>query len=396
MAEDNTCTIRMYLLLSLQSKTCNLQPMLIGINASAALKENPTGVEEYIFQLIKHLAVIPESRIHRFVLYLNSRLKSGRLKDMERLPDNFKIKFLFFPFAWTQIRLAWEMKNAKLDVLFIPVHILPFIHPKKSIAVIHGLEYEYFPELYPFWHRMYLRWSTKYALKNAFKIIAVSKNTKRDLVKIYGGKAQKISVIYHGVGKKYVPVIRNQELGSRNYAPKKCILYLGRLELKKNILGIIEAYNELRKKNPQISNKLILAGAKSFGYEKITEAIGASAFKNDIILKGYVSEEERNILLENSAIFLFPSFYEGFGLPVLEAQSAGVPVVASNTSCLPEIAGKSALLIDPKNSTEIAQAMEKILGSEELRRNLIQAGLENIKRFSWEKCARETLKILTE
>lgn len=378
--------------------------MLIGINASAALKENPTGVEEYVFQLIKHLAVIPESRAHRFVLYLNPRLKSNRLKELEALPENFELKFLSFLFLWTQIRLAWEMISAQIDVLLIPAHILPFVHPKKSVVALHGLEYEYFPELYPFWHRLYLRASTKYALKNASKIIAVSENTKKDLVRIYRGDSDKIFVAYHGIARSQSTVeIEIAALSASGRIARSDrdvhndhILYVGRIELKKNILGIIESYNLLRQKNPQILNKLILAGGKGFGWEKIINATNDSVFKNDIVLKGYVSEEEKNNLLKSSAVFIFPSFYEGFGLPVLEAQAAGVPVIASNNSCLPEVAGSGAVFVDPKNSVEITKALGKVLGSEELRQNLIHAGLENVKRFSWEKCARKTLKVLLE
>lgn len=363
--------------------------MLIGINASSALKENPTGVEEYVFHFVKHLAVIPESRAHRFVLYLNSGLRSERLKYFETLPENFEIKFLSFPFLWTQIRLAWELKSAKLNALFIPVHILPFIHPRNSVVALHGLEYEYFPELYPAWHLAYLRWSTRYALKNASKIIAVSENTKKDLVKIYGGDPDKITVIHHGI--EYDPNVKFQALNTKK---ENYILYIGRIELKKNVLGMIESYNKFRGINSERRTKLVLAGGRGFGLEKIKKAISESKYKNDIILKGYVSEEEKNKLLKNSAIFLFPSFYEGFGLPVLEAQAAGVPVVISNNSCLPEIAGAGAMLVDPNNSFEIAGALEKILSSEELRQDLIIAGFKNIERFSWDKCARETLKVL--
>ena len=365
--------------------------MLIGINASSALKENPTGVEEYAYQLIKHLAVIPESRAHRFILYLNPNLKSSRLKDFENLPENFQIKFLNFPFLWTQIRLAWEMLISNIDVLFIPVHILPMVHPKKSVAAFHGLEYEYFPELYPFWHRIYLRWSTKYALKKSAKIIAVSENTKRDLARIYGASPDKVSVIYHGIEKVLSIKYHVLSIKKENH-----ILYIGRIELKKNILGIIESYNKFRTQNPERKNQLVLAGGKGFGWVKIVQKIEASEFMKDIFLRGYVSEEEKNELMKNSAVFLFPSFYEGFGLPILEAQGAGVPVIASNTSCLPEIAGRGAVFVDPKSSAEIAQALEKVLSNETLRQNLIQDGFENVKRFSWEKCARETLKLLTE
>lgn len=392
--------------------------MIIGINASSALKENPTGVEEYAYRLIKHLAVIPEARVHRFVLYFNPNLKSSRLKEFENLPENFQLKFLSFPFLWTQIRLAWEIASAGIDVLFIPVHILPFIHPIKSVVALHGLEYEYFPELYPFWHRLYLRWSTKYALKKSAKIIAVSESTKRGLIKLYGGNPDKISVIYHGCshflslrgaettkqsrdfcdknGIAALPLVARNDKAAHFAIEGNYILYIGRVELKKNILGIVEAYNRLRKNNPHILNKLVLAGGEGFGFSKITRKIGQSPFKSDIILKGYVSEDEKNNLLENASLFLYPSFYEGFGMPVLEAQAAGVPVIASNVSSLPEVAGQGAILADPKNTLEISKAMKKILEDATAKNDLIQKGYQNIERFSWEKCARETLKVLIE
>jgi glycosyltransferase involved in cell wall biosynthesis len=366
--------------------------MVIGINASSALKENPTGVEEYTFQLIKHLAVIPGSKGHRFILYLNSRLKSERIKEFKSLPKNFRTEFLSFPFCWTQIRLAAEMMSAAVDVLFIPVHILPFVRPKKTVVSLHGLEYEHFPEAYPYFHRRYLRWSTKYALENASKIIAVSESTKQDLIKLYGGNPNKITVVHHGVSQPQTEDGRSRM--EKNSERDNPILSVGRVESKKNILGIIEAYGALRRKNPFILNKLVLAGGSGFGFGEIRAAIENSRFKKDIVLKGYVSESEKNDLLENSAVFVFPSFYEGFGMPVLEAQNAGVPVIASNSSCLPEIAGSGAVLINPNNPWEIALAMRKILGDESLRQKLIQAGLENVKRFSWKKCARETLRVL--
>lgn len=365
--------------------------MVIGINASSALKENPTGVEEYTFQFVKHLAMIPESAEHRFVLYLNPRLKPQRLPEIGDLPENFRLKYLLFPFFWTQLRLAAEILRAEIDVLFIPVHILPLIHPAKSVVTIHGLEYEFYPKMYPFLHRQYLRWSTKYALKNATKIIAVSQSTKNDLVNLYGGNPEKISVIHHGVNQ--VSGIKYQVSGIKN---DNSILYIGRLELKKNILGIIEAYNKLRVGNSRLKNKLVLAGSTGFGFAQIKQAIGQSPFKKDIILRGYVSEKEKGELLQNAAIFLYPSFYEGFGMPILEAQEYGVPVITSNVSSMPEIAGKGAVLVDPKNTGETAQAMRRVLTDENLRNNLIKSGLENVKRFSWEKCARETLKVLTE
>ncbi len=373
--------------------------MTIGINASSALKEKPTGVEEYTFQLIKHLTMIPESAEHRFVLYLNSKLKSERLSEIGDLPENFQLKYLSFPLFWTQLRLAAEMLESKIDVLFIPVHILPLIHPAKSVVVIHGMEYEFYPKMYPFLHRQYLRSSTRYALKNAAKIIAVSENTKNDLVNLYGGNPDKISVVHHGVNKVSnitYPSFAKAAAGKQVSDTVNYVLYIGRLELKKNILGIIEAYNKFRTQNAQSRVRLILAGNAGFGFSKIEGAIKQSLFEKDIVLKDYVSEKEKYDLLQNAAVFLYPSFYEGFGMPVLEAQNSGLPVITSNVSSMPEIAGKGAILVDPSNPEQIAAAISKILNNESAKIGLIARGFENIKRFSWEKCAKETLRALTE
>jgi len=333
--------------------------MLIGINARAAFKEPRTGVEEYTYQLIKHLTMLEESKKHRFILYTKENLKWP-------LP------------MWTQIRLAAEMTVNKPDVLFIPVHVLPLIHPQNSVVTIHGLEYEYYPEMYPWRHLRYLQWSTKYALKNARQIIAVSENTKNDLVKLYGGRPEKIEVIYHGV-----------EIPNSKFQTKQpYILFIGRLEAKKNIQGLIKAFNLLKKKY-QIPHKLILVGPRGYGYEN-------PKFRDDIIEKGYISQEEKWQLLKSADLFALPSFYEGFGIPILEAQAAGCPVITSNVSSMPEVAGQGAILIDPKNIEEIAEAMYKIISHSQLKKDLIAKGEQNVKRFSWPKCANQTLKILTE
>src|SRR3989344_4799030 len=204
--------------------------MTIGINAAAAVKQPRTGVEEYTYQLIKHLTMLTEAREHRFLLYLPveaRRMKAGETEVIVNLstsfrsaqgispeqasrsraagaskanlfdfplPLNFEIKILRWPlpFLWTQIRLAFEMWRRKPDVLFIPVHVLSFGAPPNSVATIHGLEYEYWPEHYPFWHRLYLKWSTARALKRARRIIAVSENTKNDWINFYTAKLEKI------------------------------------------------------------------------------------------------------------------------------------------------------------------------------------------------------------
>jgi len=357
--------------------------MTIGINAAAALKQPRTGVEEYTYQLIKHLTMLPEAREHRFFLFVPNLPKEGFGFP---LPENFIVKKLNWPlpFLWTQIRLALEMLFKSPDILFVPVHILPFFHPKKSVVAIHGLEYEYWPQCYSFFRRWYLRWSTKSALKRARRIITISENTKDDLLKLYGGDAGKIEAVLHGVSKPEVKI----KMKNIN---EPYLLYLGRIETKKNIRGILEAY-EILKEKYKLPHKLILAGAPGYGYGNLKFKI--KNLKLKIIELGYVSEDEKWQLLLNADIFLFPSFYEGFGLPVLEAQAAGAPVITSDNSCLPEVAGEGALLVNPQNPAQIAKAAIAIIDDKVLRDRLIQLGYENVKRFSWEKCARETLNIL--
>lgn len=419
--------------------------MVIGINAAAAIKQPRTGVEEYSYQLIKHLTMLPEAREHRFFLYVpevknnpstRSSTSSGLAQGIfpERIrqqageskdnpfdfpsPPNFEIKILHWPlpFLWTQIRLAWEIWRRKPDVLFIPVHILPFGAPKNSVVALHGLEYEYWPQYYPFWHRLFLRWSTKHALARARRIIAVSENTKNDLMKLYGGEKEKIKVVHHGVsfsnptqlplnlrGREIHPISPLQKegeipplklRGGEGELFKPYLLYIGRIETKKNIQGILEAYRIL-KEEYGLPHELVLAGAPGYGYENFHPVGGhPKGEKFKIVELGYVSEEIKWHLLSNASIFLFPSFYEGFGIPVLEAQAAGVPVITSFSSCLPEIAGSGALFVNPKNPVQIAEAVKQIIDDNDLRDKLIRLGYENVKRFSWEKCARETLKIL--
>jgi glycosyltransferase involved in cell wall biosynthesis len=169
-------------------------------------------------------------------------------------------------------------------------------------------------------------------------------------------------------------------------------LFVGRLETKKNVQGLIKAFNLLKRKY-QVPHKLVLVGPRGYGYE---DSIGHLLDKSDIIEKGYLLEQEKWSLLKNADLFVFPSFYEGFGMPILEAQAVGCPVVATNVSSIPEVAGKGAMLVEPKNIEQIAEVMYKIISDDQLKKDLIARGYQNVERFSWQKCAEETLRVLTD
>ena len=363
--------------------------MNIGIDASRAFIKKRTGTEEYSYQFIKNLTKIDMSSCQIF-LYVKNNSKI----DLD-LPKNFIVKKICYNKLWTQIGLSLEMKKNIVDVLFVPSHTIPIIHPKNTVVTIHGLEFKYYPKSYSLKERFFLELNTFIAVKWSSKIIVPSESTKKDLIKFYGVEFDKVKMVYHGTN------AMNQELGIRNHGKESFnVLFIGRLEKRKNLVNLIRAFEVLNSEfNPPAGGqnskfKLILAGKPGFGFEEIKKAIQESPYKNDIVLKGYVSEKEKEELYQDANVFILPSFYEGFGLPILEAISYGVPVVCSNTSSLPEVAGDAALLIDPNNIQEIAEAMSKVFNNNNLRNKMIEKGLENVEKFSWEKCAKETMDIL--
>ncbi len=359
--------------------------MTIGIDASRASIRQKTGTEVYSYNLIKHLAKCDHK--NQYILYTNRALKFDFL-----LPKNFKVKVLPFLRFWTQIRLAWEMLIRQPDILFIPAHTIPWIHPKNTVVTIHGLEYEHFPEAYSGFDLWHLRKSTRLASKWAKKIITISKNTKKDLIKFYGVKDEQVKVVHLGY-QKYEVRSKKYGVAETLRFPKPYLLFIGRLEKRKNLVRLVKAFARL-KNNKKIVHKLVLAGKPGYGYEQIKCSIKDLDLEKDVILPGYISDKDLPYLIKGADVFVYPSLYEGFGMPILEAMNLGVPVVTSNTSALPEIAGEAALLVDPKSPDEIAKAIYKLIEDEDFKDRLVRKGLKQAKKFSWEKCAKETLTVL--
>ena len=390
--------------------------MKIGIDASRAFLKKRTGIEEYSFQVIKYLRNDLED--FEVVLYIRPDV-NGAIKKF-KLPKKWKVKKINYRRFWTQIGLSWEILSNPVDVLFIPAHTVPIIHPSgflfklfnflfrknnrkmkfKTVVTVHGLEYEFLPRAYSFWERIYMRTVIKKSCQWADKIISVSKNTKKDLVNLYNIPEKKIKVIYEGYsfdGSDKSEKIKNKKTVLEKYQLSNCkyLLFLGRIEERKNLIRIIKAF-EILKDKYSVSHKLLLAGGLGYGYDNIVKYIQSSPYQGDIFLAGFVEEDEKKEILKNTDVFLFPTLYEGFGLPIIEAQSLGVPIVASNNSSIPEIIGAKvkSSLVDPKKPEEIAQTVYKILSSKKVRDKLVKPGLENIKRFSWENCAKEISQVL--
>lgn len=384
--------------------------MRIGIDGSRAFIKNRTGIEEYAYRVIDEMREILTSE--QVFLYIRQEQEVDFV-----LPKNWKIKKMWFPRLWTQIRLSLEMLINRVDVLFIPAHTVPLIHPKKTIVVVHGLEFEFCGQAYSTWEKMYMRMVIKNSCKWASDIICVSKNTRDDVMQLYGIEKEKITVIYEGYssGKQnfqftnydfqlnYNTKDFNSKTDSR-LSLKDCsfgekiqnydyVLFIGRIEERKNVTRIAKAFEYIKKKYG-ITHKLVLVGRPGHGYEEIKNQISKLAYKNDILELGYINEQEKWKLLSCARVFVFPTLYEGFGLPILEAQSAMIPVVASNNSSIPEVAGRGALLVDPQSIEEIGENIYLLLKDERAREKLIRQGYENIKRFSWAGCARDIISLL--
>ena len=361
--------------------------MLIGIEAERANNPAKTGVEHYAKQLILNLAKVDLK--NNYILYLRTKPESWFLS----LPKNFKIKVMPFPIFWTQLRISWEMLFHPVDVLFIPASALPLIHPKNSVVTIHDVAWKFFPESFTAFMRNFLEWSTKFAVRRAAKIIAVSESTKRDLIKFYKVDEKKVDVVYHGWSASQQSA--DQLISSQISVslPEKYILFLSTLQPRKNLEGLIDAFKQLKKGNPKLPHKLVVVGRPGWKFEKILDDINRN--KEIVNYLNYVSDEDRFSILNKTDLLVLPSFYEGFGMQILEAFACGVPVATSKISSMPEVAGEAAIYFDPKNVLEIKNAIKLVLTDKSLSDSLVEKGKLRVRDFSWEKCAIQTLNIFT-
>ena len=335
--------------------------------------------------MIVHLAKIDSD--NRYILYLRTKPESWFVS----LPKNFEIKVIPFPIFWTQLRLSWEMLWHRPDVLFVPASTLPLVHPR-SVYTEHDVAWIYYPEIFTFYMRWFHRIFSWLARTGATKIIAISEATKKDLVNHYGVETKKISVVPHGY---QITDGVNKQLSRELKAklPEKYVLFLSTIQPRKNLVGLIEAFADLKNEHPELPHKLVVVGGKGWKYEESLQAI--KKHQDIVTYLGRVNDDERWPIYANADLFVNASFYEGFGMWILEAFECGTPVAVSNISSLPEVGGDAAIYFDPHKKSEIKDAIYKVLSQPEFKQELIQKGRQRLQDFSWEKCAKQTLEVLT-
>lgn len=376
--------------------------MKIGVDIRVLMDRYYSGIAHYSANLLTELIKNPDD--HKYRLFYNS-FTNIEDKMSKWQGERSKLVSTKYPNKLFNYLGQKALKRPKIDKLMGGVDVFwsphfnftNLSHDTKHVLTIHDLSFlrspKYFSRRKNFWHQAI---NLKAQVKNCHSIIAVSKNTKADIIELLGVPEKKVHLVYSGLNRRQVEIDKEREKNffKKHNLKKNYILYLGNIEPRKNISGLIYAYNILRDRNIRlVDTQLVLAGAPGWKNREIFQARENSPYKDNIKFIGYVGSQEREILYKHASFLTYPSFYEGFGFPPLEAMCRLLPVITSNVSSLPEVVEKAALTINPYDINDLASAMELLIYDKNLRSDLIVKGQLQASKFKWSKTAKEYLQI---
>lgn len=367
--------------------------MRIGIDARMFSSEF-TGIGRYVYELVENLANIDKK--NSYVIFMNKEefeKFEPRSKRIEKVLVNAKHYSLA-----EQIGFWRTLKKANLDLMHFTHFNAPILYKKPSVVTIHDLTLSFYPgkKMNSWYHKLAYNLVLKNAVKNAKKIIAVSENTKADLVEMLKTGPGKVTVIYEGVNENFTPKENrgeNEEILKKYGITKDFLLYTGVWRGHKNLVNLIKAFSFLKQEEAGFEAQLVITGNEDPYYPEVKRTVVELGLEHDVIFPGMVPEDELVSLYQSAKLYVFPSLYEGFGLPPLEAMRCGTPVVASKTACIPEICGDNALFFDPYDITDMANVIRRVWIDESLQKELREYGLRHSLKFSWEKMAEKTLEL---
>lgn len=368
--------------------------MKIGIHGTELNEKRIDGTRIYLSELIKHFYKFSN---HDFSIY-----HKGEINPVFKVPiEKYNIKKLSKLPLWTQTIFSTAISIDKQQLLWMPVQNLPRFRARnmKTVVTIHDLAFKIYPDMFPSKDLKKLNFHTDYAVKNANHLIAVSKATKDDLLKYYPRlRESNVTVVHHGLDADEWKIEKNpqkiREITNIYKISKIYIVYVGAVQPRKNLIVLIEAFEKL--KNINVDIQLVCVGADAWMSEGTHKRVNMSKYKKDIIFTGGVPFYHLKTILTNAKVFVFPSVHEGFGIPILEAFISKVPVIASNSGSLAEVLGEAGELFNPKDSNELFIKLRKVLNSQKNRDKMIKKGLERLKKFSWDKTAKETIKVFND
>jgi glycosyltransferase involved in cell wall biosynthesis len=369
--------------------------MRIGIDGNEANTTHRVGIGQYAFELLTQFAKLTTENA-KVSIYL----KNNPNQDLPESSAIWEYTVFGPQKLWTQIALPFRLytERIKPDVFFTPSHYAPRFSPVPTAISIMDVSYLRFPELFKASDLYQLKRWTAYSAKKAARIFTISNASKSDIIHEYQIEADNVIVTYPGIK----PVINHpheamDKLQKKFNITGEYFLFVGTLQPRKNIVRLIEAFSMVQKTTKKEKNlQLVIVGKKGWLYEDILAAPKRFAVEEDVIFLDFVADEDLPALYKNAISYVLPSLYEGFGLPVLEAMQYDCPVITSNSSSLPEAGGDAALYVDPENVSDIAEKMHNLMKHENLRQEMIAKGKQQIKKFSWEKTAKETLAVLKE
>lgn len=349
------------------------------------------GIGVYTNNLLRELFKIDKS--NQYILLYKDTKSIGKFSgypNVQEMAIKMPTKLL-----WDQIAVPWIVVTEKLDLIFNPKLSVPLFVRCKTVFVFHGAEQFAHPEIFRFYDRIYFTLTMPFFCKKASIIISTTEKGIKDIGYYLRVNTSKIKPIHHGLNKQFLNIDKSksslENIISKYNLPNKYILFVGGLTPLKNIGRLLQAFQKLKKRLP--GYKLVIIGFKRWKYKKEIELIKTLELENDVIFAGWVQDEDMPALYGLADVLAFPSLYEGFGIPLLEAMACGCPIVTSNTGGLPEVAGEAAVFVNPYDVEDIANAMFNIINDNSLRQHLIGRGYKQVKKFSWEKCASEVLEV---
>jgi len=355
-----------------------------------SISDERTGVGHYAYQLLRSMAGLGESELilifTRDAEARNDFMGSG----IEVVEAPVLTRQSLKKIMWEHLALPGLLREREADIYFSPDYFLPLRRlPCPAIVNVHDLAFITYPRTKNRRYGIYLRLMVPLSARRANAVIGVSDYTKEEIVRLLGVPREKVRRIYNGTDVDFGKEGLEEEIAA-DFSPY--ILYLGALEPRKNLVRLVEAFSMLKSES-NLPHRLVLAGPRKFGDGGIRSAIKRLGLVRDVIVTGYVEGKKLMGLYRGASIFVLPSIYEGFGLPLLEAMACGVPVAASNATALPEVAGDAALYFNPMDVGEMASAMGRLIEDRDLRADLARKGYERLQLFSWERCARETMDL---
>ena len=374
------------------------RPIHVGLNAQLLSLESTyrsAGINWYIYHLLEHL---PESSDgFRYTAFTGERTwKPARCMVAAR--TRWPTRRPLGRIAWEQMVQPYALASHRVDMLHSLAYVLPAAWFGPSVVTVLDLSFILFPERFRPMNRFYLHTFTRLSARRADRVIAISENTRRDAVRLLGLDEHKVQVVHCGVDTSFRPLDAEiiEEYRRKQGLPEQFILFVGTLEPRKNVVGVIEAYHYLMRQWNLADGKLpdlVIAGARGWYYEEVYRKVQQLELDSHVHFIGYAPAEDLPLLYNAAEVFVYPSFYEGFGLPVLEAMACGTAVVTSNTSSLPEVIGDAGLALDPHDSERIGKAIQQVLTERDLREHFRTTARRRAAGFTWQRTAQETVAV---